>query len=237
MFQSNKEYIDFLIQSGVHTFLQETPNNLLKDKENDNKIVENKPNKNLHEINEISDLVNLIAKHNSFRKKTANKFVLNEGNTQSKLMIIGDAPTEKEEKEGKPFAGEVGQLLNKMLSAIHLEREDIYITNVIPWKHPRNENPTEEEILEFMPYLQRQIEIIKPSYLYLLGSTAVKTVLSTPLHLDKLRGKWHQYKSINLNTSIEVLVSYHPAFLLKSPNYKKEASADLQMLQKKLNDK
>nr|MBT6353720.1 hypothetical protein [Pelagibacteraceae bacterium] len=69
MFQSNKEYIDFLIQSGVHTFLQETPNNLLKDKENDNKIVENKPNKNLHEINEISDLVNLIAKHNSFRKK------------------------------------------------------------------------------------------------------------------------------------------------------------------------
>ena len=74
MFQSNKEYIDFLIQSGVHTFLQETPINLLKDKENDNKIVENKPNKNLHEINEISDLVNLIAKHNSFRKKIANKF-------------------------------------------------------------------------------------------------------------------------------------------------------------------
>ena len=237
MFQSNKEYIDFLIQSGVHTFLQETPNNLLKKKENNNKTVENKHNKNLHEINKISDLVSLIANHNSLRKKTANKFVLNEGNIKSKLMIIGDSPTEKEEEEGRPFAGEVGQLLNRMLSAIHLERENIYITNVIPWKHPKNENSTEEEILEFMPYLQRQIEIIKPSYIYLLGPTAVKTILSTPLHLDKLRGKWHQYKSINLDTPVEVLVSYHPSFLLKSPNYKKEAWIDLQMLQKKLNEK
>ena len=236
MFQSNKEYIDFLIQSGVHTFLQETPNNLLKKKENSNKIAEEKYTKNLHEINEIGDLVSLIANQKSLRKKTANKFVLNDGNIKSKLMIVGDAPTEKEEEEGKPFAGDSGQLLNKMLSAIHLERENIYITNVIPWKHPTNENPTDEEILEFMPYLQRQIEIIKPSYLYLLGSTAVKTVLSTPLHLDKLRGRWHQYKSINLDTSIQVLVSHHPAFLLKSPNYKKEAWADLQMLQKKLNE-
>ena len=236
MFQSNKEYIDLLIQSGVHTFLQETPNNLIKEKKNDNKVTEKKHNKKLHEINEIDDLVTLIANQNSLRKKAANKFVLNDGNIKSKLMIVGDAPTEKEEEEGRPFAGDTGQLLNKMLSAIHLERKNIYVTNVIPWKHPTNENPTEEEILEFMPYLQRQIEIIRPSFIYLLGSTAAKTVLSTPLHLDKLRGKWHQYKSINLDTSIQVLVSHHPAFLLKSPNYKKEAWADLKMLQKKLNE-
>ena len=95
-------------------------------------------------------------------------------------MVIGDAPTEKDEKEGKPFGGDVGQLLNKMLSAIKLKRENIYITYVIPWKNSKNENPADEEILEFMPYLQKQIEIIQPSFLYLLGSTAVKTVLSTP---------------------------------------------------------
>jgi DNA polymerase len=152
-------------------------------------------------------------------------------------MIVGDAPTEEEDEEGRLFAGEAGQLLNKMLSAIQLERKNIYITNVIPWRHPKDKKPTEEEILEFMPYLQRQIEIINPSFIYLLGSSAVKAVLSTPLDLDKLRGRWHQYKSINLNTSIKVIVSYHPTFLLKYSNYKKEAWADLQMLQKKLNEK
>ena len=112
MFQSNKEYIDFLIQSGVHTFLQETPNNLIKNQEINTKVVEKKHNKNLHEINEISDLITFIANHNSFRRKTANKFVLNEGNPHSKLMIVGDAPAEKEEEEGKPFAGDIGKLLD-----------------------------------------------------------------------------------------------------------------------------
>ena len=87
-----------------------------------------------------------------------------------------------------------------------------------------------------MPFLQKQIEIIKPSYIYLLGSTAAKAILSTPLSLGKLRGKWHEYKSINMNTVVNVLVSYHPAFLLRSPNFKKEAWNDLQMLQKKLNE-
>ena len=151
-------------------------------------------------------------------------------------MIIGEAPGKEEDEQGLPFVGSAGQLLNKMLSAIQLERKNIYITNAIPWILPQNRAPKDQEILEYLPFLQRQIEILKPKIIYLLGTTAVKAILSTPLNLSDLREKWHDYKSINMNTSVKVLVSHHPSTLLKSPKLKKEAWSDLQMLQKKLNE-
>ena len=162
--------------------------------------------------------------------------VLFDGNVQSKLMIIGEAAGKEEDEKGLPFVGSAGQLLNKMLSAIQLERKNIYITNTIPWKLTQNRAPTDQEILEFLPFLQRQIEIIKPKFIYLLGTIAAKAILSTPLSLDELRAKWHEYKSVNMDTSVKVLVSYHPFTLLQSPKLKKEAWGDLQMLQKELNE-
>ena len=150
--------------------------------------------------------------------------------------IIGEAPGKEEDEQGLPFVGSAGQLLNKMLSAIQLERKNIYITNTIPWILPQNRAPKDQEILEYLPFLQRQIEILKPKIIYLLGTTAVKAILSTPLNLSDLREKWHDYKSINMNTSVKVLVSHHPSTLLQSPKLKKEAWSDLQMLQKKLNE-
>ena len=236
MFQSNKEYIDFLIQSGVHTFLKETPNNLLKTKELKEKSLTKKDIKELGEINEIKELIPLISNHQSKLQKTAKKLVLYDGDLQSNLMIIGEAPGQEEDEQGIPFVGRAGQLLNKMLSAIKLERKNVYITNVLPWRPPQNRTPTDQEILDFLPFLQKQIEIIKPKIIYLLGTTAAKAILSTPLSLGKLRGKWYEYKSVNLDTPINVLVSYHPAFLLRSPNYKKDAWSDLQMLEKKINE-
>ncbi len=236
MFQSNKEYIEFLTQSGVHTFLQETPNNLMEDKKIKTEISEIKDIKRLDEITEIKDLIPLILNHNSPLKKTAKNMVLFDGNTKSKLMIIGEAPGKEEDSKGLPFVGRAGQLLNKMLTAIQLDRKDVYITNAVPWRPPQNRTPTDMEILEFLPFLQRQIEIIKPNFIYLLGATAAKAILSTPLSLGKLRGNWHEYKSINMDIAVKVLVSYHPAFLLRSPNFKKEAWIDLQMLKKKLNE-
>ena len=236
MFQSNKEYTEFLSLSGVHTFLKETPNNLINDKEIHKEIAQNNDIENLDQITDIKDLIPLIANHKSTLKNTAKKLVLFDGNTKSKLMIVGEAPGQEEDEQGLPFVGRAGQLLNKMLSAIQLDRKDIYITNAVPWRPPQNRTPTNEEIIEFLPFLQRQIEILKPEFIYLLGTTAAKAILSTPLSLGKLRGKWHEYKSINMNTAVNVLVSYHPAFLLRSPNYKKEAWSDLQMLQKKLNE-
>ena len=236
MFQSNKEYTEFLSLSGVHTFLKETPNNLINDKEIHKEIAQNNDIENLDQITDIKDLIPLIANHKSALKNTAKKLVLFDGNTKSKLMIVGEAPGQEEDEQGLPFVGRAGQLLNKMLSAIQLDRKDIYITNAVPWRPPQNRTPTNEEIIEFLPFLQRQIEILKPEFIYLLGTTAAKAILSTPLSLGKLRGKWYEYKSINMDTSINVLVSYHPAFLLRSPSFKKQAWGDLQMLQKKLNE-
>ena len=236
MFQSNKEYLEFLKQSGVHSFLQETPNNHFEGKHKQTPHVEDKTIKSLDEITEIKDLIPLILNHNSSLRKTAKNMVLFDGNVQSKLMIIGEAGGKEEEDQGLPFIGKAGQLLNKMLSAIQLERKDIYITNSVPWRLPQDRTPSDQEILEYLPFLQRQIEILKPKIIYLLGTTAAKAILSTPLSLDTLRQKWHNYKSINMDTSVNVLVSYHPSTLLKLPKFKKEAWNDLQMLQKKLNE-
>ena len=236
MFQSNKEYLEFLKQSGVHSFLQETPNNLFDDQQQQTKHAEDKDIKSLDKITEIKDLIPLILKHNSPLSKKTKNMALFDGNIKSKLMIIGEAPGKDEDEQGLPFVGSAGQLLNKMLSAIQLERNEIYITNTIPWKLPQNRAPTDQEILEFLPFLQRQIEIIKPKFIYLLGNTAAKAILSTPLSLDTLREKWHDYKSINMDSYAKVLVSHHPSTLLQSPKLKKEAWNDLQMLQKKLNE-
>ncbi len=230
MFQSNKEYINFLKEFGVHTFLRETPNKHIETNKIKEKFEKKKDLKTLQEINEIADLVPLIINHNNTVKNNAKKIVLYDGNLLSDLMIIGDC------NDDVPFGGKSGQLLNKMLSAIKIERNNVYLTNVVPWTLANNQSSSEKEILNFLPFLQRQIEIIKPKVIYLLGSTAAKAILSTPHDLEKLRGKWHQYRTINLDLSIPVLVSYHPAFILKSPNYKKNAWADLQMLKKKINE-
>ena len=236
MFQSNKEYLEFLKQSGVHSFLQETPNNLFNDQQQQTKHAEDKDIKSLDKITEIKDLIPLILNHNSPLSKNTKNMALFDGNIKSKLMIIGEAPGKEEDEQGVPFGGRAGQLLDKMLSAIKLERKNVYLTNVLPWRPPQDRNPTDQEILDFLPFLQKQVEIIKPKFIYLLGTTATKAILSTPLSLKKLRGKWYEYKSVNFDTPINVLVSYHPEFLIKSPGYKKEAWNDLQMLEKKINE-
>ena len=188
-----------------------------------------KDSKNALELHEnIKDCKNCQLGH--LRKN----FVFGTGNPEADIMVIGEAPGRDEDEQGKPFVGRAGQLLNKMLLAINLQREDVYITNVVNWRPPDNRTPNDEEILEFLPFLQRQIDIIKPKFIFLLGGVAAKAILSTPLALGKLRGKWHEYKSLNLDESIPTIASYHPAFLLRSPQYKKHSWEDLQMLQEKL---
>ena len=178
--------------------------------------------------NEIENIDNCELKNN------ATQLVFADGNSESKIMIIGEGPGQKEDEQGKPFVGDAGVLLNKMLKAIQIKRNNIYITNVVNWRPAENRTPNDDEILEFLPFLQRQIDIIKPKFIFLLGGVAAKAILSTPLALGKLRGKWHEYKSLNLEEGIPTIASYHPAFLLRSPQYKKHSWEDLQMLQEKL---
>ena len=232
MNQSNKKNLEFIVNSGVNYFLQDSPRNWF---ENDKKV--ELPLANI-DTGDKKSLIDVIIKdlnnHQSSLKRTAKNLVVYHGNLNAKVMFIGEAPGRDEDEQGIPFVGKAGQLLNKMLLAIKLRREDVYITNVVNWRPPDNRTPTDDEILEYLPFLQRQIDIVQPKFIFLLGGVAAKAILSTPLALGKLRGKWHEYKSLNLEESILTIASYHPAFLLRSPQYKKHSWEDLQMLQEKL---
>ena len=232
MNQSNKKNLEFIINSGVNYFLQDSPRNWF---ENEKKSELSNPNINTGDKKmKIDDVIKDLKDHKSNLQKTAKNLVVYDGNLNAKVMLIGEAPGRDEDQQGIPFVGRAGQLLNKMLLAINLQREDVYITNVVNWRPPDNRTPNDEEILEFLPFLQRQIDIVKPKFIFLLGGVAAKAILSTPLALGKLRSKWHEYKSLNLDGSIPTIASYHPAFLLRSPQYKKHSWEDLQMLQEKL---
>ncbi len=232
MNQSNKKNLEFIVNSGVNYFLQDSPRNWFE-----NKKKSELPDPNINagdKKKKIDDVIQDLKDHKSNLQKTAKNLVVFDGNLNAKVMLIGEAPGRDEDQQGIPFVGRAGQLLNKMLLAINLQREDVYITNVVNWRPPDNRTPNDEEILEFLPFLQRQIDIIKPKFIFLLGGVAAKAILSTPLALGKLRGKWHEYKSLNLDESIATIASYHPAFLLRSPQYKKHSWEDLQMLKEKL---
>ena len=232
MNQSNKKNLEFIVNSGVNYFLQDSPRNWF---ENEKKSELSNPNINVGDKKrEIDDVIKDLKDHKSNLQETAKNLVVYDGNLNAKVMLIGEAPGRDEDQQGIPFVGRAGQLLNKMLLAINLQREDVYITNVVNWRPPDNRTPNDEEILEFLPFLQRQIDIVKPKFIFLLGGVAAKAILSTPLALGKLRSKWHEYKSLNLDGSIPTIASYHPAFLLRSPQYKKHSWEDLQMLQEKL---
>ena len=232
MNQSNKKNLEFIINSGINYFLQGSPRNWF---ENEKKLEHSDFNKNNGDKKtQIYEVIKDLKNHKSSLKKTATKLVVYDGNLNAKVMLIGEAPGRDEDQQGIPFVGRAGQLLNKMLLAINIQREDVYITNVVNWRPPDNRTPNDNEILEFLPFLQRQIDIIKPKFIFLLGGVAAKAILSTPLALGKLRGKWHEYKSLNLEEGIPTIASYHPAFLLRSPQYKKHSWEDLQMLQEKL---
>ncbi len=235
MNQSNKKNLEFIKNSGIDYFLQDSPRNWFQ--KLTNSPSKTRINENGDKLSMILKLVEKIRLHNSPLKKTAKNLVVYDGTLNSKVIFIGEAPGRDEDIEGLPFVGRAGQLLNKMLEAINLRREDVYITNVVNWRPPDNRTPTDEEILEFLPFLQEQIDIVNPDFIFLLGGVAAKAILSTPLNLGKLRGNWHQYQSLQLNKTIYTIASYHPAFLLRSPKYKKASWEDLQMLQKKLHEK
>ena len=234
MNQSNKKNLEFIINSGVNYFLQDSPRSWF---ENEKKLQQSDFNKDTGDKKtQIDEVIKDLQNHKSSLQKMATKLVVYDGNLNAKVMLIGEAPGRDEDQQGIPFVGRAGQLLSKMLLAINLQREDVYITNVVNWRPPDNRTPNDDEILEFLPFLQRQIDIIKSKFIFLLGGVAAKAILSTPLTLGKLRGKWHEYKSLNLEQGIPTIASYHPAFLLRSPQYKKHSWEDLKMIKQKIQD-
>ena len=167
-------------------------------------------------------------------KKNATNLVFADGNPKAKIMIVGEGPGANEDREGLPFVGRAGQLLDKMLQAINLDRNNVYITNVVNYRPPENRKPTELEIVKYLPYLTRHIEIINPKILLLLGSTALNTIVGNTSVISQARGKWFSKKIGKCSTS--VIVSFHPAFLMRQPDQKKMSWIDLKMIKKKMFD-
>ena len=232
---SELKNLKFLINSGINQFLQNTPNPRYHSN-NENNVSNNIIlKKNIQDIDTLGELEEFIKNFNSCAlKQKATQAVFADGNPSANIMLIGEAPGVEEDKFGKPFVGRAGKLLDKMLSAIKLNRNTVYITNVIPWRPPGNREPNTEEILQCLPIIQKHIEIVKPSILVLLGGTAAKAILATNLGITKLRGMWHTYNSLKLNHPIPTRAIFHPAFLLRSPERKREAWIDLLEIKKKL---
>jgi len=161
---------------------------------------------------------------------TRTNFVFGVGSPRADIVVIGEAPGAEEDAQGEPFVGRAGQLLNKILEAIHFERGEVYICNILKCRPPNNREPLPEEIELCEPYLWKQLEIIKPKMILCLGRTAGQALLKTNDSLAALRGKFFDYRGIKL------MVTYHPAALLRNPNWKKPTWEDVQLFRKQYDE-
>lgn len=170
-------------------------------------------------------------------KITATNTVFADGVAGADVMVIGEAPGADEDRQGKPFVGVSGQLLDRMLASIGLSRtESVYITNILPWRPPGNRQPTPAEIATCMPFVERHIELAAPKLLIFAGGTSAKSLMGRKEGITRLRGTWMDWQRGDGNGSIPALATYHPAYLLRSPGQKSSAWKDLLALRRKLDE-
>lgn len=154
------------------------------------------------------------------------QIVFGTGDPQAKLIFVGEAPGREEDLQGEPFVGQAGQLLTKIIQAIQLRREEVYIANIIKCRPPENRNPEPDEIAACEPFLIKQLQVIRPRLICALGTFAAQTLLKTEEKISSLRGRFHEYKGIPL------MPTYHPAFLLRNPGRKREVWEDMKKIKK-----
>tara|TARA_Y100000590_G_scaffold49352_2_gene52209 strand:+ start:729 stop:1433 length:705 start_codon:yes stop_codon:yes gene_type:complete len=188
--------------------------------------------------NSLSKLENLKRKIEAIQdcelKKNASKIVFGDGNLQSPIMIVGEGPGQKEDELGKPFVGDAGTLLNKMLKAIKIKREKIYITNVVNYRPPNNRKPEKSEINRYSEYLKEHISIIDPQILILMGSTAMEALFGGNKRISQERGQWKEI--IIKQKTYKSIITFHPAYLLRQPDQKKFSWEDLKIIHKKIDE-
>jgi len=201
-----------------------------------NKAINRYKNDNFEVSADIADNLERLKKSisnikNCSLKDSATNMVFSDGNPKSKIMLIGEAPGSNEDQEGLPFVGRAGTLLDKMLASINLDRKNVYISNIINYRPPENRRPTDEEMNRYLPFVKNHIELIAPKILVLLGSTAMNALIGNEVVISKVRGKWIEKKFGQHKTS--VIVTFHPAFLMRQPTQKKLAWVDLKMIRDK----
>jgi uracil-DNA glycosylase len=223
---NGKEYIVPEIQ--IHKSSEVLEDHIFKNK------VEEKPDFSSNAKSDITNIDQLREKWKNCQRcplgAGRNSFVFGEGQVPASLMFIGEGPGGEEDKQGIPFVGRAGQLLSKMIVAMDLTREEVFITNIVKCRPPDNRDPEPREVISCIPLLYEQIRLIQPKIIVALGRVSAQTLLSSGSSLTKLRGKWLDYNGIPL------LATYHPAYLLRNTSIKKEAWNDLQLVMKKLED-
>jgi uracil-DNA glycosylase family 4 len=173
-------------------------------------------------------------------RDTATNLVFADGNPDSQVMIIGEAPGADEDRQGRPFVGLAGQLLDRMLATIGLDRSSTYISNILPWRPPGNRKPTPNEVTICLPFLRRHIELVNPKILVLVGGTSAQALLGASQGITRLRGRWHDYTGAGAGSDnagpIPAMPIFHPAYLLRKPGMKREAWRDLREIRRRLDD-
>ena len=221
------ERIRYYNELGIYDFYRREPNAELPREPEASVIVEhhtNDPALLLRTIREDLGDCTRCPLHKQGRKQ----IVFGVGNPHADLMFIGEAPGADEDQQGEPFVGRAGQLLNNMIKAMGIQREDVYIANIIKCRPPGNRTPERDECETCSPFLMRQIAAVKPKVIVALGAVAAKTLLAVNAPMSELRGRWFDFRGTKL------AVTYHPAFLLRDPRQKKETWKDLQMVMKDL---
>ena len=165
-------------------------------------------------------------------RTTATRLAFSDGTPGARVMVVGEAPGAEEDRQGRPFCGPSGQLLDRMMAAIGLDRTMVYIANIVPWRPPGNRTPTPQEVATCMPFIARQIALADPDVLLLLGGPAAQSLLGAKDGIMRLRGRWHDYETGR--RTIRALPSLHPAYLLRQPAHKRLAWADLRAVRKAL---
>jgi len=194
-------------------------------------IDKNNPNKN-EQINQLKKLINSI--QNCNLKENSKNLILGDGNINSPIMIVSEAPGLEEEKSGKTFQGEVGSLLEKMLLAINIKKENIYSTYAINYRPPEDRKPTSQEIKRYSVFLKEHISIINPKILILFGSTAMESITASNLKISNERGKWKEI--ILKSKTYPLMVTFNPSYLIRFPENKKYSWEDLKKIRKKIID-
>ena len=191
----------------------------------DNNIILNDNIPTTHNLNSFYNEIKNCTKCSLSKSRT--KIVFGKGDPNADIVIVGEAPGKNEDLEGEPFVGRGGKLLDKILSAINLNRKEVFILNVLKCRPPENRDPKPQEISECEPYLKKQLQIINPKLIVTLGRVAAMTLLKTKDSLTSMRNKIHKYENI------DVIVTYHPAALLRNPNFKKPTWEDFKLIRDK----
>ena len=167
-------------------------------------------------------------------KNNSKNIVFSDGDISSPLMIVGEGPGQTEDDQGKPFVGEAGKLLNKMLNAIKIERSKVYVTNVVNYRPPDNRKPEPDEILRYSEFLKEHISIFDPKILILMGSTAMEALFGNKIKITKSRGEWKEI--VIKNKVFKTIATFHPAYLLRQPDQKKFSWQDLKKIRKEIDN-